>query len=327
MRSASAAIAALAGIVLGFKDENIQFNQFTMFGSINSVEYAVVGGLGWAGGAVIGATLATGAALSKLATDAVSDQRILLWVSIAAGAVVVTVLRLAPEGLFGTVAGLLHRPSKPSKTRPATPRQERSHRRLELCDVTVRFGGVVALSEISFTVEPGEVLGLIGPNGAGKTTLLDVATGFTPLSGGTVRLEGRGIDRWSPERRARHGLSRSFQAVELFDELTVRENLLVAADRKSPLRYLSDLVYPTSQTPSAAMLETVSHFELDALLDHRPAELSQGQARLVGIARAMCAEPSLLFLDEPAAGLDAHDRVELGRKIRSLATDRGIEIV
>ncbi len=99
----------------------------------------------------------------------------------------------------------------------------------------------MALDGVSLRVEPGEIVGLIGPNGAGKTTLLDVVSGFTRTESGDVRVDGKVISRWSPVRRARAGISRSFQAVELFDEMTVRDNLLVAADRHSAARYPLDL--------------------------------------------------------------------------------------
>jgi ABC-type branched-subunit amino acid transport system ATPase component/branched-subunit amino acid ABC-type transport system permease component len=328
----SAAIAGFAGVVLGFKDQNAQFNQFDIFGSITAVQYAVIGGLGMAGGAIIGATLAAGAVFAQLVSDLVTSTDITLWVTVAAGLTVIAIIGLAPDGLAPRI-GLLgrwlpHVPARAARADQGTesPR-DRTHAPLELRGVTVRFGGVVALDDVSFTVHPGEVLGLIGPNGAGKTTLLDVATGFTRQSAGSLLLDGNSITRWSPERRAREGLGRSFQAVELFEELTVRDNLLVAADRKAPLRYLVDLLRPGIQPPSEAMRAVVSSFELSGILDRRPSQLSQGQARLVGIARAMCAEPTLLFLDEPAAGLDSHERTELGEQIRSLATEHGIGVV
>ena len=331
----SAAIAGFAGIVLGFKDHNVQFNHFDIFGSITAVQYGVIGGLGWAGGAGIGAALAVGAVVAKLVSNLITNPDITQWVIVGAGLTVISIIRLAPDGLASKVVlpGRLrdwfsqswgrHRNTE----QVAEPRRERTHAPLEVRGITVRFGGVVALDDVSFTVNPGEVLGLIGPNGAGKTTLLDVATGFTRQTAGTLLLGGTSIDRWSPERRAHEGLGRSFQAVELFEELTVADNLLVAADRKSRLRYLIDLLRPGQQPHSEAMKAVVQNFELTDILDKRPSQLSQGQARLVGIARAMCSEPTLLFLDEPAAGLDGHERTELGQQIRSLATELGIGVV
>ncbi|GAA0634452.1 branched-chain amino acid ABC transporter permease/ATP-binding protein [Sporichthya brevicatena] len=328
----SAAIAGLGGVVLGFKDQAVRFDQFNIFGSINVVQYAVIGGLGSIGGAAIGATLAVGAVGSRLLTDLVSDPDTVTWITILASLQVIVLIRHAPDGLGAQIADLGRRLPGLSWGRSATSaadvaRREREFRALDVQNLTVRFGGVVALDGVSFTVRPGEVVGLIGPNGAGKTTLLDVVTGFTKPAAGSINLGGQPIDRWSPERRAREGIGRSFQAVELFEELTVEENLLVAADRQAPWRYLTDLVRPGRQVPSDAMAGIVSLFELEAVLQQRPAELSQGQARLVGIARAMCAEPTLLFLDEPAAGLDSHEREELGQAVRSLAAANGIGVV
>jgi len=190
----------------------------------------------------------------------------------------------------------------------------------------VRFGGVVALDGVSLTVQPGEVVGLIGPNGAGKTTLLDVVSGFTRAASGSVLVDGSAIDGWSPVRRARAGISRSFQAVELFEEMPVRDNLLVAADRQSPSRYPLDLLWPGRQVPSEAMEEIVAELDLERFLDRRPSELDHGAARLAGIARAMVTEPFVLFLDEPAAGLGAREREELRTAIRAIAA-LGVAVV
>ncbi len=327
----SAAIAGLAGVLLGFKDQNVRFDQFNIFGSINAVQYAVIGGLGSVGGAAVGATLAIGAVGARLVTETADNPETVTWILTASGVLTLAVIGFARDGLGPAMASvgrlLPTRTHEPSADSADVARRQRRTHPLEVRGLTVRFGGVVALNDVSFTVAPGEVLGLIGPNGAGKTTLLDVATGFTKPSSGSVLLGDSSIDHWSPERRAREGLGRSFQAVELFEELTVQENLFVAADRQARWRYLTDLVRPGRQVPSEAMPGIVALFELGDLLALRPSQLSQGQARLVGIARAMCAEPTLLFLDEPAAGLDAREREELGQAIRSLARESGIGIV
>jgi ABC-type branched-subunit amino acid transport system ATPase component len=194
-------------------------------------------------------------------------------------------------------------------------------------DVTVRFGGVVALDGVGFTVRPGEIVGMIGPNGAGKTTMLDILTGFTKQSSGSVLLDGEPIDGWSAERRARRGLARSWQAVELFEEMTVYENLLVAADRKEARRYFTDLVRPGRVAGSDALGEIVRELELEPHLASRPSMLSHGTARLAGIARTLATEPSVLLLDEPAAGLGTREREELGSTIQGLCRSRGIGIL
>lgn len=325
----SAALAGLSGVMLGFKDPAARFDQFDIFGSITAVQYAVIGGLGFAGGAVIGAALAVGGLAAAIGHELASSPKVSQWVFVAGGVFVVTLLRMAPDGMLAAVTGRL--PSwgmgKPRITETSTPRRERELESLEVEGIGVSFGGVVALDALSCTIRPGEVLGLIGPNGAGKTTFLDVMTGFTKPTTGSVRFGGKDLARWSPERRARGGLARSFQSVELFEELTVRENLLVATDTQQRRHWFTDLLWPGRQPHSTAMDEVVVTLGLEDVLEHLPSQLSQAQARLVGIARALCTEPVLLFLDEPAAGLDAHERDDLGDTIRSLADDLKIGVV
>ena len=198
---------------------------------------------------------------------------------------------------------------------------------LQLDGITVKFGGVTALDNVSFEVKPGEIVGLIGPNGAGKTTLLDVATGFTRPTTGSMTLDGSPIDDWTAVKRARQGLVRSWQAVELFEAMTIRENLLVAADRNQGRNYFIDLVRPGRPRTSEVMEQMIEQFGLQEYLDRRPSALSQGLTRLVGIARAVVAEPRLLLLDEPAAGLDQAESAELAEVIRGIATRYGIGIL
>jgi len=187
---------------------------------------------------------------------------------------------------------------------------------LQTTNLSVRFGGVHAVSEVDLTVEEGQLVGLIGPNGAGKTTFIDAITGFVRSTGG-VTLDGQDITRLTPHQRARRGLGRTWQASELFDDLTVRENLLVAARRPSLWGVAKELfgapITKTEETERA--LELV---DLTWAGDMRPTDLSQGQRKLVGVARAIAMQPRLLCLDEPAAGLDTHESEDLGRRLRSL---------
>jgi ABC-type branched-subunit amino acid transport system ATPase component len=198
---------------------------------------------------------------------------------------------------------------------------------LALEGIGVRLGGRQVLSDVTFSLRKGEFTGIIGPNGAGKTTLLDTISGFTAPSGGTVLIDGENANEWSSERRARAGMSRSWQGVELFDGLSVRDNLLVAADDQARRRYLTDLVHPGVQVMSPAIEATVEELGLAPYLDLRPSALPQGTARLVGIARAVVGNPRALLLDEPCAGLDGAESAELGVVIRRLAASRGIGIL
>jgi len=184
--------------------------------------------------------------------------------------------------------------------------------------LTVRFGGVVAVNDVSLTLEAGRLVGIIGPNGAGKTTFIDAVSGLVG-STGEVELEGRRISRWSPHRRARGGMGRTFQSVELFDEFTIEENLLVTAEAGRRWTFMADLIRPR---PDQGAIEAV-HAALDrvGLVDRAgayPPELSLGESKLVSIARALAGGARLLLLDEPAAGLNSDDSLELGQTLREL---------
>ncbi|MGK8507013.1 ABC transporter ATP-binding protein [Nocardia asiatica] len=183
--------------------------------------------------------------------------------------------------------------------------------------LSVHYGGVVANSDIDLTVGAGEIVGLIGPNGAGKTTFVDAVTGFTE-STGHVTLEGASLDRFGPHRRRRAGLARTWQAGELFGDLTVEQNLAVALQRTGLRSLLTDIVgrsAPPRETIDAA-LDLVG---VPGVGDRRPGELTLGQQKLVGVARALVGGSRVVLLDEPAAGLDTHESVEFGQHLRRVA--------
>jgi sulfate-transporting ATPase len=193
--------------------------------------------------------------------------------------------------------------------------------------VSVRFGGQLALDDVSLEIRPGEILGLIGPNGAGKSTLVEVVSGFQPATSGTVLLDGHPIDRLSPARRARVGIGRTFQSLELFEDMTVLENVRAAADACPFHRYVTDLAWPRRRPLAAAVEATLVHLGLEPLLDRKPAELDHARRRLVAVARALAARPAVLLLDEPAAGLDEHEASELARLIGGVARQWGIGVL
>ena len=188
---------------------------------------------------------------------------------------------------------------------------------LQATGISVSFGGVQAVVGVDLDVGEGRLVGLIGPNGAGKTTFIDAISGFVRCRG-RVELDGEELTRLPPHARARHGLARTWQSVELFDDLSVRENLHVAAQRPSLGRTLKEVV----SVPDAGPAEIDAALELLGLAeiaDELPSELSQGRRKLVGIARALVSKPRLVCLDEPAAGLDTEESAELGRRLRGLA--------
>ena len=188
---------------------------------------------------------------------------------------------------------------------------------LRATGISVSFGGVHAVVGVDLEVGDGRLVGLIGPNGAGKTTFIDAVTGFVRCSG-RVELDGRELTHLPPHARARRGLARTWQSVELFDDLSVRENLLVASQRPSIRRTFKEVVWVPDDGPAEidSVLELLG---LAAIADELPSELSQGRRKLVGIARALVAKPRLVCLDEPAAGLDTQESAELGRRLRGLA--------
>ena len=190
---------------------------------------------------------------------------------------------------------------------------------LEVTDVTVRFGGNIALDDVSLTAETGCVTGLIGPNGAGKTTLFNVITGLLPPNAGQVTLEGRLLDRLSPTKRARLGLARTFQRLELFSLLSVRENIRVAADiRRGYSRDRDD--------PAEVVERIIDRIGLRAVADARVDSLPTGQCRLVELGRSLATKPKMLLLDEPASGQDETETAEFAGLLRALAAE-GMAVV
>ena len=181
---------------------------------------------------------------------------------------------------------------------------------LVVSDVVVTFGGKRALNGAGLTAPLGQVTGLIGPNGAGKSTLFDVICGLRKPDAGRVRVDGRDVTKAGPASRARHGMARTFQRLELFGRLTVRENLMVAAE------------LGTDRKHAAAVVDkTLARLGLTDIAD-RPADgLSTGTGRLVEAGRALAARPKYLLLDEPAAGLDVTETRAFAGLLRALAAD------
>jgi branched-chain amino acid transport system ATP-binding protein len=203
---------------------------------------------------------------------------------------------------------------------------------LRVNGVSVRFGGLVALDDVSFEVATGEVVGVIGPNGAGKTTVFNVITGFVRPDGGTVTWRGRSLDGVRPHQLAGHGIARTLQGVGLFAGLTAIENVMVGAHRHARAGIGSALLgLPRSDRDERALrgraLEALNELGVADAARVRPESLPFPIQKRVAMARALVSEPDLLLLDEPAGGLGHDDMHELGALIRRLGGQVAVLLV
>ncbi|WP_181779189.1 branched-chain amino acid ABC transporter permease/ATP-binding protein [Pseudonocardia pini] len=332
----AAVIAGIGGILVAFRNPTILYSEFDPFQSILAVGYGFIGGIGFLAGAPLGGTLVNGGFGSWLIHQFAPDASP-AWLSTIAGLVVVLLALLHPDGIAGAQVHQFQKLAarfgrrRSADTEPVAPtessRPEIRPATLDVRDVTVRFGGVTAVAGATLQVEPGRIVGLIGPNGAGKTTLIDAVTGFVEPATGAITLSDDDVTSWPVHRRTRAGLSRSFQALELFESSTVRENLAVASDPAGTTTYVTDLVAPRRDPLTPAALAAVHELGLADALDLTVAELPYGRRRLVAIARAMASGPSVLLLDEPAAGLDSAETAELARALRRVVEGWGLGVL
>ncbi len=202
---------------------------------------------------------------------------------------------------------------------------------LELQGVGVRFGGLKAVDALSFSVAPAQVVGLIGPNGAGKTTAFNLITGVYRPTEGHIRFDGREITGWAPHRIARAGIFRTFQTIRLFQGQSVLNNVLAGLHLRTRQQWWQGLLAtPAQRREEGALREQVlqllRRLRLDDVAQHDVASLPYGVQRRVELARALIAEPSLLILDEPAAGLNDQESAELNRTILAVR-EQGISVL
>lgn len=332
----AAGIAGLGGILLVFSAPVLYYASFDPITSISAVLLTVVGGVGYVIGGLLGATLVAGGFPGGIIAEHVGNNQ--EWLVLIGGIVVLLVMLQDPNGMasanavaFRRIVERLRRSRNQTKESatgvevfsPATVPDSM----LAVEDLVVRLGGVTAVDHVTLRVKSGQVIGLIGPNGAGKTTIIDAITGFVRPNNGEVLLNGERIDRWSAHKRARAGVTRSFQSLELFDDLTVLDNILAASDTQDVAAYGYNLIWPRGSKITAPAAAAIRTFELERELHRRVNELSFGKRRLVAIARAAATAPSFLLLDEALAGMSESEAYEAGTLVRRMASEQNVGIL
>lgn len=299
------AVAAFAGAIAASLRQAVTPETFTIFESLNFLALAVIGGVTAAPGALLGGAFGAGLGeLSRLNTFRFLQGRLTL----VYGLGLVAVLAARPGGL-ASILGWDRAGARGASRRDGSGpvRRDRERRALLRVDnLTVAFGAVRAVDSVSFSVADGESVALIGPNGAGKTTLFDAVTGLLPPDGGRIFFAGRDVGPWRPHRRAELGLARTFQTVRTFPELTVGENLEVAGHLRAG--------------GVGQLLEQLN------LRDHAgelPRSLAFGDLRALEVGLALAAQPRLLLLDEPTAGLSPADAARLCDLLAQLRDELG----
>jgi ABC-type branched-subunit amino acid transport system ATPase component/branched-subunit amino acid ABC-type transport system permease component len=314
----AAFIAGLGGCMLAYLQGNVTFTSFTALVGLGLFAIAYVGGITSVSGGIVAGLLAASGLVATAADSALSLGE---WYGVISGVALVFTVIKNPEGVVGPIHSWLAR-----RRRVATPGRLTTATVVErpgdvphggdvvlsAVDVRVAYGGVVAVDGVDLEIARGTIVGLIGPNGAGKTTLVDAFSGFTPYTGKVV-LEGRDLRGVAPHKRARAGLGRTFQQTQLYDDLSVVENVVVGTAA-------------AHGRGASEMAETLALLDLADLADRPVGELSQGRRQLVSIARALIGRPAVVLLDEPAGGLDTAESQWLGERLRRIR-ERGVTIV
>jgi branched-chain amino acid transport system permease protein len=332
LKSVTFVYAALLACLSGWLYAHLQrFVNPTPFGVPMGIEYlfmAVVGGAGSVWGAVLGATVIT--LLKQLLQD------VLPWLFgrsgnfelIVFGILMVLLLQFARDGLWPWIERVLPRRKPPpvpvAEPLPARNQAKRAGPLLDVKKVRKQFGGLVAVNDLSFEIRPGEILGLIGPNGAGKSTTFSLISGAATLTSGDVVFRGESIGGAPPYEIARRGIGRTFQHVKLIPQMTVLDNVALGAYLRGTTGILRAALALDGAEETRTRAEAARAIERVGLVEHTFAaagSLPLGKQRIVEIARALAADPMLLLLDEPAAGLRFLEKQELARLLRSLQAD------
>ncbi|HEY4279490.1 MAG TPA: branched-chain amino acid ABC transporter ATP-binding protein/permease [Conexibacter sp.] len=346
--------AAYAGLAGGLFAETLRYVSSDFIGLTQSVQFlmmVVIGGLGTGWGALVGAIIVRGVpeAVESLAN----------WQLFAVGFLTLLIVARFRRGIAGTLEDALHRLLDPRRApvalRPEVPHPEvalppaevaielpaaaaaaagsaRSSRAavLAVSGITRAFGGLRAVDGVDYEVRAGEIHSVVGPNGAGKSTFINLVTGIDHPDGGTIVCEGRQMERLPAHRRARLGMSRTFQLVELCEELTIRENVMLGAYHWTRAGFLRGAVPFAARGEERVVRNradaVLARLGLSELADEHPSTVSVGQRRLVEVGRCLLSQSPLVFLDEPAAGLNEAETSALGDVLRELR-DEGVAIV
>ena len=326
----AAFLAGLGGALIGTSRGQLSPESFGVLVGLTALALAYLGGITSLAGAVVAGVIAP-LGLLFVTVDSFVDlgQGRAAWYTLFSGLSLVITTILNPIGIAGKARMDLQRlrtrrrggadeealelvaPDEPPPRRIGGPV-------LTVRSMTVAYEGLVAVDDVDLQVRAGEILGLIGPNGAGKTTFIDAVTGFTRGSG-DVELDGENLTDAGPHRRARAGLARTWQSIELFEDLSSRANVQVAAQRPTVIDAIRDLVQPIRTTDADAVRDALALVGLESLADRRPSELTLGHQKLLGVARALATRPAALLLDEPAAGLNSEETAIFGTYLRHIA--------
>jgi branched-chain amino acid transport system permease protein len=322
----AALLASVSGWLYAHMQRSVNPSPFGIKFGIEYLFMAVLGGIGTVGGAF------TGAALVKLAEDQLKVVLPLVFGGsgnyeiIVFGVVLVLVLRFAPDGLWPLIARWLPAPGQRVVDETVPRLSSRSHPQagaalLDVRKIRKQFGGLVAVNDISFAIRAGDIVGLIGPNGAGKSTTFNLVSGVLPLTSGEVELLGQRVDGRQSRDIARAGLSRTFQHVKLVPDMTVLENVALGTYLRTKSGTVRAMLGLNAAEERQARAEAMRQLRRIGLAEHAhelAGNLALGPQRLVEIARALASDPSLLLLDEPAAGLRHKEKEALAEVLRQL---------
>jgi branched-chain amino acid transport system permease protein len=325
----AAILASISGFLYAHLQRAVNPTPFGLNYGIEFLFMAVVGGIGHVWGAVLGAAILTvlqdwlQSLLPKLLGSSGNFEVIVF------GVLMIVLLQFARDGVWPFLARWfpVRRPAGPPREAPALPRRSlpASGESLLVVDkISKTFGGLVAVNEVSFTVKAGEIVGLIGPNGAGKSTTFNLVSGLLKPSGGTVSFRGERIDGRPSRTIVQRGIGRTFQHVKLLPGMSVLENVAIGAHLRGHSGVWRSIARLNGADEARLLAEAARQIErvgLEAHLHDEAGSLPLGQQRILEIARALCVDPTLLLLDEPAAGLRYQEKQALAALLAKLRSE------